>query len=232
MRKVTLSVPLAVLALCLGAVQLTAQQPGGSNFQWYIGGQGGIINFETIEGRQTVPLGGAQLLVTGRRTGLLLSVDQGFGSNEQGMYLLQAVNAQDTVVGEQLVAVSFTNIRMYSAMRVAFPIRGPITPFFGSGVGILHTSGHTPDDGFSKGIGSAGFGSFIGGLNFQVSRLSAFGQYQITTSPSQQTVTQKFTDGSRLIATGNLYTGPTHTFSAGLRFSLGNARERASSGGY
>jgi hypothetical protein len=232
MRKVTLSIPLAVLALCLGAVQLTAQQPGGSNFQWYIGGQGGIINFETIEGRQTVPLGGAQLLVTGRRTGLLLSVDQGFGSNEQGMYLLQAVNAQDTVVGQEFVAVSFTNIRKYSAMLVAFPIRGPITPFFGIGVGILHTSGHTPDDGFSKGIGSAGFGSFIGGLNFQVSRLSAFGQYQITTSPSQQTVTQKFTDGSRLIATGNLYTGPTHTFSAGLRFSLGNARERASSGGY
>ena len=232
MRKVTLSVPLAVLALCLGAVQLTAQQPGGSNFQWYIGGQGGIINFETIEGRQTVPLGGAQLLVTGRRTGLLLSVDQGFGSNEQGMYLLQAVSAQDTVVGQQLVAVSFTNIRKYSAMLVAFPIRGPITPFFGIGVGILHTSGHTPDDGFSKGIGSAGFGSFIGGLNFQVSRLSAFGQYQITTSPSVQTVTQKFTDGSRLVATGNLYTGPTHTFSAGLRFSLGNARERASSGGY
>jgi hypothetical protein len=232
MRKVTLSVPLAVLALCLGAVQLTAQQPGGSNFQWYIGGQGGIINFETIEGRQTVPLGGAQLLVTGRRTGLLLSVDQGFGSNEQGIYLLQAVNAQDTVVGQQLVAVSYTNIRKYSAMLVAFPIRGPITPFFGIGVGILHTSGHTPDDGFSKGIGSAGFGSFIGGLNFQVSRLSAFGQYQITTSPSVQTVTQKFTDGSQLIATGNLFTGPTHTFSAGLRFSLGNARERASSGGY
>jgi len=150
MRKVTLSIPLAVLALCLGAVQLTAQQPGGSNFQWYIGGQGGIINFATIEGRQTVPLGGAQLLITGRRTGLLLSVDQGFGSNEQGVYTLQAVNAQDTVVGEQAVAASFTNIRKYSAMLVAFPIRGPITPFFGIGVGILHTSGNTPDDRFTK----------------------------------------------------------------------------------
>jgi hypothetical protein len=232
MRKVTLSIPVAVLALCLGAAQLPAQQPGSSNFQWYVGGQGGIINFETIEGRQTVPLGGGHLLVMGRRTGLLISVDQGFGSNEQGMYLLQDVNESDSVVAQGLVAVSFTNIRKYSAMLMAHPIRGPITPFFGIGVGILHTSGHTPDDSFSKGIGSAGFGSFIGGLNFQVSRLSAFGQYQITTSPSVQTVTQKFSDGSRLVATGNLYRGPTHTFSAGLRFSLGNARERATSGGY
>jgi hypothetical protein len=232
MRKVTLSIPVAVLALCLGAAQLPAQQPGSGNFQWFVGGQGGVINFETIEGRQTVPTGGGHLLVMGRRTGLLLSVDQGFGSNEQGMYLLQDVNEQDSVVAQGLVAVSFTNIRKYSAMLVAHPIRGPITPFFGIGVGILHTSGHTPDDGFSKGIGSAGFGSFIGGINFQVSRLSAFGQYQITTSPGVQVATQKFTDGSRLVATGNLYTGPTHTFTAGLRFSLGNARERATGGGY
>jgi hypothetical protein len=232
MRKVTLSIPVAVLALCLGAAQLPAQQPGSGNFQWFVGGQGGVINFETIEGRQTVPLGGGHLLIMGRRTGLLLSVDQGFGSNEQGVYLMQAANANDSVVSAGLVAVSFTNIRKYSAMLVAHPIRGPITPFFGIGVGILHTSGHTPDDGFSKGIGSAGFGSFIGGLNFQVSRLSAFGQYQITTSPDEQVVTQRFTNGNKLVASGNLFRGPTHTFSAGLRFSLGNARERATGGGY
>jgi hypothetical protein len=232
MRKVTLSIPVAVLALCLGAAQLPAQSPGSGNFQWYIGGQGGVINFQTIEGRQTVPDGGAHLLVMGRRTGLLLSVDQGFGSNEQGMYTLQTISSGNVVVDQQLVAVSFTNIRKYSAMLVAHPIRGPITPFFGIGVGILHTSGHTPDDSFSKGVGSAGFGSFIGGLNFQVSRLSAFGQYQITTSPDEQVVSHRFTDGSRMVAFGNLFTGPTHTFTAGLRFSLGNARERASGGGY
>ena len=41
MRKVTLSIPVAVLALCLGAAQLPAQQPGSGTFQWYIGGQAG-----------------------------------------------------------------------------------------------------------------------------------------------------------------------------------------------
>ena len=232
MRKVTLSIPVAVLALCLGAAQLTAQQPGSGNFQWYIGGQGGVMNFGTIAGRKTVPVGGAQLLVMGRRTGLQLSVEEGFGSSEPGSYTLQAVDATNTVVSQQDVAASFTDLRKYSAMLIAMPIRGPITPFFGIGVGILHTSGNTPDDGFTKSIGSSGFASFIGGLNFQVSRLSAFGQYQVTTAPQEQVVTQRFSDGSRMVAFGNLFTGPTHTFSAGLRFGLGNAKERATSGGY
>jgi hypothetical protein len=35
-----------------------------------------------------------------------------------------------------------------------------------------------------------------------------------------------------MIATGNLFSGPTHSFTAGLRFGLGNARERATAGGY
>jgi len=232
MRMVTLSIPVTVLALCLGAAQLSAQQPGSSNFQWFIGGQGGVINFKTIEGRQTVPLGGAHMLITGRRTGLLLSVEQGFGSSEQGVYTLQTTDASNQLVDQQAVGVSFSNIRKYSAMLVVLPIKGPASPFFGIGVGILHTSNHTPDDDFTRAMGSSGFGSLLGGLNFQISRFSAFGQYQITTAPSEQVLTHRFSDGSKMIAFGNLYTGETHTFSAGLRFSLGNARERPTSGGY
>jgi hypothetical protein len=232
MRKVTLSIPVAVLALCLTAAQLPAQQPGSGNFQWYIGGQGGILNFETIEGRHTIPLAGAHLLVTARRTGLLLSVDEGLGSSEVGVYTLQTVDATGAVVQQEAVAAGFKDLRKYSATLLAFPIKGPATPYFGIGVGILHTSGNTPNDGFTKSVGSVGFGSLIGGLNFRVSRFSAFGQYQVTTAPSEQTITQRFGDGSKMIAFGNLFTGPTHTFTAGLRFGLGNARERASGGGY
>jgi hypothetical protein len=35
-----------------------------------------------------------------------------------------------------------------------------------------------------------------------------------------------------LDAFGTLFTGAVHTFSAGLRLGLGNARERATGGGY
>jgi hypothetical protein len=231
MRVVTLSI--AVLALCLGAAQLPAQQPGNGTFQWYVGGQGGIINFETpVEGRKTEPLGGAHLLITAKRTGLLLSVEQSFGPTRQAGYTMQVFDSAGTFVSQQAIPVTWKYLRKYSAMLMAFPIRGPATPFFGIGVGVLHTGGHTPDDGVSTAMGSSGFGSLIGGLNFRVSRFSAFGQYQVTTGPRQQVTSSTDSEGFTFVSFGNLYTGPTHTFTAGLRFGLGNARERASGGGY
>lgn len=233
MRVVTLSIPVAALALCLGTAQLPAQQPGNSAFQWYVGGQGGVMNFETgVEGRKTRPLGGAHLLITGRRTGLLLSVEQSFGSSVQSGYTIQTFDSVGTLVSSEAAAVSFKYLRKYSAMIVAFPIKGPLTPFFGIGVGVQHTGGYTPDDDFAKTIGSSGFGTLIGGLNFRISRFSAFGQYQITTGPNTQATSISFSDGSSMLAFGNIFTGPVHTLSAGLRFGLGNARERATGGGY
>jgi hypothetical protein len=166
-------------------------------------------------------MGGAHLLVTARRTGLLLSVEQSFGPTVQSSYSVQVFDSLGNFVDQQEIPVSFKYIRKYSAMLLAFPIKGPVTPFFGIGLGIQHTGGHTPEDGFARDIGSSGFGSLIGGLNLRVSRFSAFGQYQVTTGPSQQSSSVTFRDGS-----------PTHTLSAGLRFGLGNARERPQGGGY
>jgi hypothetical protein len=232
MRVVTL-IPVAALALCLGAAQLTAQQAGNGTFQWYVGGHGGIINFETpAAGHKTDPLGGAHLLITARRTGLLLSVEQSFGSAKAAGYTMQIFDSSGAFVSQQAVPVTFKYLRKYSAMLMAFPIKGPASPFFGIGVGILHAGGFTPDDGVASAIGGSGFASLVGGLNFRVSRFSAFGQYQITTSPRQQTVSSTDSEGFTFVSFGNIYTGPTHTFTAGLRFNLGNARERATGGGY
>lgn len=232
MRVVTL-IPVAVLALCLGTGRLTAQQAGNGTFQWYVGGHGGIINFETpAAGHKTEPLGGAHLLITARRTGLLLSVEQSFGSAKAAGYTMQVFDSSGTFVSQQAVPVTFKYLRKYSAMLMAFPIKGPATPFFGIGVGIMHAGGFTPDDGAASAIGSSGFGSLVGGLNFRVSRFSAFGQYQITTSPRQQTTSSKDSQHNTFVSFGNFYTGPTHTFTAGLRLNLGNARERVAGGGY
>ena len=233
MRMVTRIFPLAALAFGLSSAPLTAQQPGNGAFQWYIGGQGGVMNFETlVEGHKTQPMAGAHLLITARRTGLLLSVEQNFGPAVQSGYTLETIDTSGTIVSSEVVPISFKYIRKYSAMLVAFPIKGPITPFFGVGLGVQHTGGHSPDDEFAKDIGSSGFGTLIGGLNFRVSRFSAFGQYQITSGPSTQFSQVKFDDGSGLLAFGTLFHGPVHTLSAGLRFGLGNAKERAVGGGY
>jgi hypothetical protein len=233
MRMVTRIFPLAALAFGLTSAPASAQQPGNGAFQWYIGGQGGVMNFETgVAGRKTQPMAGAHMLITARRTGLLISVDQSFGPTVQSGYSLQVFDTTGAFVDQQQIPVTFKYLRKYSAMLLAFPIKGPITPFFGIGVGIQHTGGHTPDDGFARELGSSGFGSLIGGLNFRVSRFSAFGQYQVTTGPSQQFSRVDFDDGSHMNAFGNIFTGAVHTLSAGLRFGLGNARERAVGGGY
>lgn len=231
MRMVTLSIPVA-LALCVGAAQLSAQQPGNGTFQWYVGGHGGVMNFGMGLQRENIALGGAHLLVTARRTGLLLSAEQGFDADGAGTYTVQSFSGEGATLSEESRATTFSYIRKYSAVLMAFPIKGPATPFFGIGVGILHTGGHSAGDEIVKSMGSSGFGTLVGGLNFRVSHFSAFGQYQVTTGPGTRTYSQKFSDGSEVFAFGNLLSGPTHTFTAGLRFNLGNARQRASGGGY
>jgi hypothetical protein len=232
MRMVTLSVPVA-LALCLGAAPLSAQDPGNGTFQWYIGGHGGIMNFETVlEGSETRPMAGAHLLVTARRTGLLLSVEQSFGSRSASAYNFTVIDSLGAATSQD-ISQTFSYLRKYSATLMAFPIKGPLTPFVGIGVGIIHAGGFEPaGDSDARSLGSSGFGSLIGGLNFRVSRFSAFGQYQITTGAPPQSLSDPGPNKSTLIRSGNIFTGPTHTFSAGLRFGLGNARERASGGGY
>lgn len=225
MRMLIRSIPAAVLVLGLGTAELAAQQPGNGNFQWYVGGQGGAMFFKTpTQGRSGIPTFGGQALIVARRTGLMLSFEEGVGSNETSAYT-DASGVQN---------VTFNDIRKYSAMLMAFPLRSAAQPYLGVGYGILHVVNPSPASAAAfqsdaAELGSFGFGSFVGGLQFQVGRFMAFGQYQITTSPSQKTVTGP--DGS-LLAVGRLLDGPTHTFMGGLRIGLGSAREGVRNGGY
>jgi hypothetical protein len=233
MRMVIRGIPMAALAFCLGAAPMSAQVPGNGTFQWYVGGSGGILSFETAaQGRTEVPLGGAHLLVTAKRTGLLLSVEQGFGDDEQSAYLFTVLDSTGAVASQNAVVGTFSFVRKYSATLMAFPIRGPATPYFGIGVGLLHTGGHNPEDSIARDFGSTGFGSLVAGLNFQISRFSAFGQYQVTTGAVSHSIEAAGPNKSTLVASGSLLRGPTHSFSAGLRFSLGSARESVKTGGY
>lgn len=225
MRIVSLRIPVIAFALCLGAAQLEAQEPGNGAFQWYIGGQGGILNFRTsAQDRDNMPMAGGHLLITARRTGLLLSVEEGLGSDE--------VAAFTDAFGATQFA-TFNDIRKYSATLMAFPLRIPIQPYLGLGVGVIHvvnpsTTGSAESQQAARELGSSGFGTFIGGVQFKVARFVGFGQYQITSGSSHQRSSGFGAD----VATGQLLMGPTHAFSAGLRIGLGNARERARGGGY
>lgn len=224
MRMLTRGIPVAALALALGALPAAAQEPGNGNFQWYVGAQGGVMLFDTpAQDREAMPTFGGQTLIVARRTGLLLSVEEGVGDDEQSFYT-DATGTQP---------VTFNDIRKYSAVLMAFPIKAAAQPYLGVGYGIIHTvSPQVSGTGFqsdAEELGSSGFGTFLAGITFQVGRLMAFGQYQITTSPGQAFVSD---NAGNVVASGRLLTGPTHTFSGGLRFGLGGARESIKTGGY
>ncbi len=205
------------LACLAQAPSLAAQITGFETFKWYIGAQAGATIFETpTQTKGAIFTGGGHLLVTAKRTGLLVSVEQGFGKNQSSAY-------EDAAVTGGSRAVTFTDIRKYSFTLLAFPLKSAAQPYFGLGFGYLHTRKEDPAGPFATSaeranavatahrLGGFGFGSAMAGLQFRVDRFVLFGQYQITSSP----------------ADGKLITGPTHTFTGGIRFSLGNAREGA-----
>jgi hypothetical protein len=214
-------VSLTVLGLAMVTAPLAAQQWDDS-FKWYIGAQGGVLGFETpTQTRSWVPTGGGHIFVMARRTGLIVSVDQGFGDNESTGY-------SDVNVTSGVRPVTFANLRRYSATLTGYPVRGSAEPYFGVGFGLLQVVNPQPQGVFSSPQqftlaqrlatqkSTDGFISFLAGVQARVSRWQVFGQYQITSSPSD----------------GNLLRGPSHGFSAGLRLSLGGAKEGVRGGGY
>ena len=127
MRTLSRSIPVAALALALGAVSSAAQESGQRDFQWYIGPQAGVMLFDTpAQDREAMPSFGGQTLIVARRTGLLLSVEEGVGNDE--------VSAYNDLSGTQ--TVTFNDIRKYSAVLMAFPIRAAAQPYLGVGWGI------------------------------------------------------------------------------------------------
>jgi len=210
-------------ALVGGHGALAAQQLREDSYRWYIGPQGGVLLFQTqTQDYSAIPSGGLHILVMGKRAGLMLSVDEAIGSEESSAF-------GDATAPNGQRDVTFDHLRKYSAGLMAFPLRGRFEPYIGLGFGILHTTGTKvegvftdPDDAAdalaeAKERGSTGFGSLIGGVQLRASKsFVIFGQYQVTTAPS---------DGSLLV-------GPSHGIIAGIRFGLGKAKEDIKGGGY
>ena len=244
MRIVKQSLALVVLGSLLVSASAAAQQGGTGSFKWYVGGHGGVTSFRTMpDGRDLMPIAGGHLLITAKRTGLLLSVDQGFGSDHSTQTFYQVVDSNNTVASSGTRNWTFSGIRRYSAILVAYPIRNPnIQPFVGIGGGIMHTTGNSPgpfaDGSIESELSSSGFGTAIAGLEFRLGPFSAFGQYQVTTKQGFRRVDnplQTSPSGKVLFSEtdyGEWTQGAFHILTAGLRFSLGSAREDIKSGGY
>ena len=219
--RVTRVLAVAALGLTLSGTAASAQQWDDS-FRWYVGGAGGVLGFETpSQTRAWVPTAGGQLLVVAKRTGLLVSIDQAFGSNELSGFADNTANAG-------VRDVQFDQIRRYTATLVGYPIRGHTQPYLGIGFGLIQVVDPKPQGFFTSPVAAAtakdqadqrstdGFASLVAGVQFRIGQVMAFGQYQITTSA----------------AAGHLLRGASHALTGGLRFSLGGAREGIRGGGY
>ncbi|HXI20784.1 MAG TPA: hypothetical protein VNH46_06845 [Gemmatimonadales bacterium] len=194
---------------------------GFDSFKWYIGGQAGLTIFETpAQTRGAIFTAGGNLLITARRTGLQIAIEEGIKKNQFSAY-----SDPSSPTGTRQVI--FNDIRKYSFTLLAFPIKAAAQPYVGVGFGILETAKEYPQgtfvskaeqeaaDSTANARGSYGFGTLVGGIQFRVDRFALFGQYQITSSPPAR----------------KLFTGPTHSLMAGLRVSLGKAREDGPGGG-
>jgi hypothetical protein len=218
MSMLTRSITLGVLALGVGATALAAQQRprGYSNYRWYIGGQGGVFNFQTTgQTRGWIPSVGGHTMIIAKRTGLLVSVDDALGSNE-----VATIAYAGSATGLQQIA--FNDVLRFSFHMMAYPWRGVVEPYIGVGGGImyavspqaLNTAGYTPQELESlyqtvDHLTSTGFASVVGGLQIKGGPFMIFGQYQINTAPSR----------------GNAFVGSTQTASVGLRLLLGSSRD-------
>ncbi|HEU5171234.1 MAG TPA: hypothetical protein VFU46_11890 [Gemmatimonadales bacterium] len=223
MSMLSRSFAVAVLTLAVGGTSLAAQAPVQGDFQWYVGGQAGVLVFRTpSQTRGGNFAAGAHTLITARRTGLLLSVEEAIGDSTVSSYYDDTGTIQD---------VEFNDIRKYSAVLMAFPVRSAAQPYIGVGVGILHAVNPQPPEtaafaspaaraqaeADATDLGTNGFVTAVGGLQFKVGRFVAFGQYQITSTQGTKTLESG--------ASGRLFNGATHTFTGGMRISLGSAKE-------
>jgi hypothetical protein len=244
MRILKQSLALVALGSLLVVAPSVAQQAGTSPFKWYVGGHGGVTSFRTnAGGRELMPVAGGHILITAKRTGLLLSVDQGFGSDEPTQTLFEIRDSVGATINSGVADWTFQGIRRYSAVLMAYPIRNAnVQPFVGIGGGIAHTTGNSAgpfaDRVIESDLSSTGFGTAVAGLEFRVGPLSAFGQYQITTKQGFKivsTVLQQSPDGRVLFSRldyGEWTLGAFHTITGGLRLSLGSAKESVNKGGY
>jgi len=233
MRSLTLTVA-GALVVAASAVPALAQQGGGTGtFKWYVGGHGGVMSFRTpVQDRKFIPAAGGHLLITAKRTGLLLSVDQAFGDDETTVASFQETDSLNNITSGT-TTYTFQGIRKYSAILLAYPVRNrTVQPFVGLGVGILHTTttsaGVWADGEPGSTLGSSGFGTAVGGLEFRVGPMSAFGMWQITTKSGYKQFDRKGQSSEGEITRsdyGEFMRGATHTIVGGLRFSLGGARE-------
>lgn len=205
----------ALGAVALGAILATTPEMAvaqrGDSFTWKLGVQGGSMVFQThTQDSELIPSGGAHFLIMARRGGLMVGIDEGFGSDERSGLVL------------------FNDLRRYQAVLMAYPVALPLEPYFGVGGGLMQVVSPRVDpavtDPFEREAlrqlaqesSTSAFATFLAGVQGRWGRLTVFGQYQLHSAPGDDA----------------LLDGVMHSLHGGIRIALGNSREGIRAGGY
>jgi hypothetical protein len=215
MRTIARTATVLGLVCLAQAPSLFAQSTGFDKFAWYLGAQGGMTLLETqTQTLGAFPAAGAHTLITAKRTGLLISLDEVIATDETSSY------SDPAVVGGRRTVV-FNDVRKLSFTLLAFPFNGSIQPYFGVGFGILQTVNEYPNGPFNSpaeadqaketanDLGTHTFPNLTAGAQFRLGKVILFGQYEIAGAPQSD----------------HLLVGATHTFNAGLRIRIGGSRD-------
>ncbi len=205
-------VAISVVALA-AMLHGTAVAQRDDSYTWKLGLNVGVMGFQTVGQPQTtvVPSVGAHFLIMAHRGGLLVGFDEGVGTNER---------ATSNVL--------FNDVRRYQAILMAFPVSGPIEPYFGGGLGLLQVVGPRVDHNLitdpsqqasiladAQDRSATASLTVLAGIQGRWKRFTVFAQYEASTSPSDDKLLQS----------------STQTFLGGIRIGLGNAREGVAAGG-
>jgi len=213
MRVLTRALATLGLAALAGATSLSAQSAGVGANRFYVGASVGGMNFETdAQSRGTIPMFGANALITAKRAALLLAADIGLGSGETG-------SMTDPVDGS-IRPVTFDNINRFYFMLMAYPLKSHIQPFVGIGWGIqtltniqaqgsfIDADAQRESQNMAEELGSYGFMQAVGGVEIRAGILNVFGSVSAATGGNAEDLV------------GTVFTGQ-----AGIRLSLGKSRD-------
>jgi hypothetical protein len=214
MRVLTRALATLGLAVLAGASSLSAQNAGVGSNRFYVGASGGGMSFGTeAQTRGTIPMVGANALITANRAALLLAYDLGLGSGETASML----DPTDLTTR----SVTFDNINRFYFMLMAYPLQSHVQPFIGIGWGIQTLSSIQVQGTFAdpeieaanqsqaEDYGSTGFMQATAGVEIRVGIVNVFGSVSAATAGNSYDLIQ-----------GSVYTGQ-----AGLRISLGKSKD-------
>jgi hypothetical protein len=200
-------------AALIAGSHLSAQAQRNDSYTWKLGLNAGTMTFQThIQDYKWAFSGGAHILAMAKRGGVMLGVDEAFGSDEKA--------------GSGLIL--FNDVRRYQILLMAFPTEATVEPYFGVGIGIMQVINPRVDPTVSDPVTKAallsgaqdaaasGFWTGLFGVQGRAGRMTVFGQAQIASAPGDD----------------KLLKGTSYSIVGGVRIGLGSAREGLTSNGH